>query len=151
MKIHGQAVVIPKFGKLPNLIGCQGFSVFEIVSFAPFVNPFFRLEEKHRRSGKDQVVIPAGKGQREVDEQLTVCNLAIPNFQLNRLIALRADRLNNCVTVEGGRDAEHVPGAVGKIGFPIRMDFEIRGNPREWICHADGQGLWFQKKRMAIV
>lgn len=46
----------------------ENFSAFEIVSFAPLVNPFFRPEEKHRRSGEDQVVVPAGEGEGEVDE-----------------------------------------------------------------------------------
>jgi len=67
MKIHGQTVLIPKFGKFPNLVDSEDFSAFEVVSFAPFVDPFFRLEEKHRRSGEDQVIVPAGEGEGEVD------------------------------------------------------------------------------------
>ncbi len=68
MKIRGQAVVIPKFGQFPNLIDRQDFSVFEIVSLTPLVYPFLRPEEQHRRSGEDQVIIPAREGQREVDK-----------------------------------------------------------------------------------
>ena len=66
MKIHGQAIVIPEFGKLPNLIDCQNFSTFKIISFAPFFDPFFRLEEKHGRSGEDQVIVPASEGERKM-------------------------------------------------------------------------------------
>jgi hypothetical protein len=36
--------------------------------FAPFVNPFFQPEEKHGRSGEDQVIVPAVEGQRKVHE-----------------------------------------------------------------------------------
>jgi hypothetical protein len=68
MILHGQAVVIPQFGKLPNLLDGESFSAFEIISFAPLVNPFFQLEEKHRRSGEDQVIVPVGEWEREVDE-----------------------------------------------------------------------------------
>ncbi len=68
MVIHGQTVVIPKFGKFPNLIHRKDFSVFEVVSFAPFVNPFFRLEEKHGRSGENQVIVPMREGQGEMDK-----------------------------------------------------------------------------------
>jgi len=68
MIIQGQAVVVPEFGEFPDLVDCQNFAAFEVVSLAPFVNPFFRLEEQHRRSGEDQVVVPAGEGQGEVDK-----------------------------------------------------------------------------------
>ena len=64
--------MIPKFGKFPHLSHRKDFSVFEIVSFAPFVNPFSRLEEKHGCSGEDQVIIPAGEGQREMDKQVAI-------------------------------------------------------------------------------
>ena len=46
----------------------ENFSACEIISLAPLVNPFFRLEEKHRRSGEGQVIVPVGEGQGEVDE-----------------------------------------------------------------------------------
>ena len=68
MIIHRQSVVIPEFGKFPNLIDCDEFTAFEVVSLAPLVDPFFRLEEKHRCSGEDQVIIPAGEGQWEMNE-----------------------------------------------------------------------------------
>jgi len=67
MIIQGQAALIPEFGKHPDLVNRQHFSAFEIVSLAPHVNPFFRPEEKHCRSGEDQVIVPAGEGQGEVD------------------------------------------------------------------------------------
>ncbi len=68
MKICGQAVAVPKFGEFPNLINRQDFSAFQIITFTPFVYPFFRLEEKHGRSGEDEVIVPAGEGQREMNK-----------------------------------------------------------------------------------
>ena len=68
MIIQGQAVVVPEFGESPNLIDRENFSAFEVVALAPFVNPFFRPEEQHGRSGEDQVIVPAGKGEGEVNE-----------------------------------------------------------------------------------
>jgi hypothetical protein len=50
----------------------KDFSTFEFVLFAPYINPFFRPEEKHARSGEDQVIIPAGEGQGEVDKQVAI-------------------------------------------------------------------------------
>ena len=67
MIIQGEAVVIPEFGKFPNLVDGENFSAFQIGALAPVVDPFFRLEEQHRRSGEDQVIIPMGEGQVEVD------------------------------------------------------------------------------------
>ncbi len=68
MKIHGQAIAVPEFGKLPNLTDRQKFSAFEMIALAPLVNPFFRLEEKHGRSGEDEVIVPARKSKREVNK-----------------------------------------------------------------------------------
>ena len=68
MIIQGQAVLIPEFGKFPDLLNCQNFSTFKIITLAPFVNPFFRPEEQHGRSGEDQVIVPASEGQGEVNE-----------------------------------------------------------------------------------
>lgn len=67
MIIQGQAVVVPEFGKLPDLMNGQHFSAFEIVPLTPFVNRFFRPEEKHGRSGEGQVIVPASEGQGEVN------------------------------------------------------------------------------------
>jgi hypothetical protein len=46
----------------------ENFSAFEMVSFTPRFDRFLRLEEKHGRSGEDQVIVPADEGQGEVDE-----------------------------------------------------------------------------------
>lgn len=59
--------MIPEFGKFPSLIDGENFSACEVVAFTPLVNPFFRLEEKHGCSGEDEVVVPAGEGDGEVD------------------------------------------------------------------------------------
>lgn len=68
MIIQGQAVVVPEFGKFPNLLNRENFSACEIFSLAPFVNPFLRPEDKYGCSSEDQVIIPAGEGEREVYE-----------------------------------------------------------------------------------
>ena len=68
MILQGQAVVVPEFGEFPNLVDGENFSAFEMIAFAPFVNPFFRPEEKHCRSGEDQVIVPTGEGEGEMHE-----------------------------------------------------------------------------------
>ena len=67
MILQGQAVVIPQFGKFPDLLKGENFSAGEIVTLAPFINPCFRPEEEHGRSGEGQVIVPAGEGEGEVD------------------------------------------------------------------------------------
>lgn len=90
--------MIPQFGKFPNLVDRQNFSAFEIVSLAPFVNPFFRLEEKHRCSGEGQIIVPAGEGEGKVDEKVAP------------------------VAVLGGGDAaESIPKSL-PVYFPLSMD-----------------------------
>ena len=54
-------------------------------------------------------------------------DVAVFDFQLNCFVALCANRFYDRVRVEGGGDAEHVPGAVGVVGFAVRVDFEVRG------------------------
>jgi hypothetical protein len=66
MILQGQAVVVPEFGKFPNLMDGENFSAFEVIPLGPFVNPFFRPEEEHGRSGEGQVIVPASKGDGEV-------------------------------------------------------------------------------------
>jgi hypothetical protein len=50
------------------LVDRENFSACEVIAFAPFVNPFLRLEEKHCRSVEDQVIVPAGEGEGKVNE-----------------------------------------------------------------------------------
>ena len=68
MIVRGQAVVVPKPGELPDLIHSQDFSTLQAVSFAPALDPFFRPEEEHGRSGKEQIIVPAGERQGEVNQ-----------------------------------------------------------------------------------
>lgn len=94
MILQGQAILIPEFGKLPNLIDCDELAAFEVVSLAPFVNPFFRPEEKHGCSGEDEVIVPARESKWKVDNEFTVCNLAILYFQLNGFVTFCEYRVN---------------------------------------------------------
>ena len=61
--------MIPQFGKLPDFSHRKDFSACEVISFTPALNPFFRPEEEHGRSGEDQIIVPAGEGQREMNPQ----------------------------------------------------------------------------------
>jgi hypothetical protein len=83
MILHGNTISIPEFGKFPNLVEGENFTMLEDVSLTPFVNPFFRLEEKHCLSGEDQVIVPVGKGERKVDEQIAVCDLSVLDFKIH--------------------------------------------------------------------
>ena len=67
MILQGQPAGIPQLRKLPDVLNRENFSAAEIVSFTPFLNPFLRPEEQHRSSGKDQVIVPAGEGDGEVN------------------------------------------------------------------------------------
>jgi hypothetical protein len=40
----------------------EDFPSLKIISFAPDLDPFLRPEEKHGRSGKEQIIVPAGEG-----------------------------------------------------------------------------------------
>jgi hypothetical protein len=126
MILQGQALPVPELGQFPNLLEGQRFAAFEMVSLAPCFDPFFRLEEKHGRSGENQVIVPAGEGQGEVDEVLEIGNLPVLDFQLNGLVAFGEHGFDDRVAVERGGDAEHVPGAVGKVCPAIGVDFEVR-------------------------
>lgn len=68
MIVYGHTISVPEFGKLPHLIDREDLSTFEVIAFTPLVDPFLRPEEQHRGSGEDQVVVPAGEGDGEVDK-----------------------------------------------------------------------------------
>ena len=70
MILQRQAVVIPQFGKFPDLLQDENFSSFKIMPCTPFIDPFLRPEEQHGCSGEDEVVVPAGEGQGEVNQQI---------------------------------------------------------------------------------
>lgn len=60
--------MIPEFGEFPDLLKGENFAAGEIMSLAPFVNPFFRPEEEHGRSSEDQVIVPVSKRKWKVDK-----------------------------------------------------------------------------------
>jgi hypothetical protein len=50
------------------LLQGENFSAFEIIACTPFLDPFFRPEEQHGGSGENKVIVPAGEGEREVNQ-----------------------------------------------------------------------------------
>ena len=80
MKICGQARTIPRLGKLPDLLNRENFSALEIVALAPLVDPFFRPEEQHGRSGEDQVIVPVRERNWKMDKEFAICHLTVFNF-----------------------------------------------------------------------
>ena len=68
MVLGRQAVLVPETGELPELRERENLSSLQPVGYAPAINGLLRLEEKDRRSSEDQVVVPAAKGEREMDE-----------------------------------------------------------------------------------
>lgn len=151
MKLHGQAISVPKPGKLPNFLDREDLSAFEMVVLTPLVDPFLRPEEQHRRSGEDQIIVPAGERDGEVYKQPAVRYFAIPNFQLNSILTFRENRINLCITAQRAGDSEHVPGTVGEIDPAIRIHLEIRGNCGERVRHADVQRAWFEEEGVTVV
>lgn len=65
-----QAILVPKPGKLPDLSHRKDLAALEVISPAPALDPFLRLEEKHGRSGKDQIIIPVSERHEIMDLQV---------------------------------------------------------------------------------
>lgn len=65
--------------------------------------------------------------------------------------ALSAGRLDLRVDVQRGRDAKRVPGAVGEVGFVIRVNLEGSLDAGKRIRHQDVMRARVQEKGMALM
>lgn len=61
---------------------------------APFSNSFFRPEEEHVASGKDNVVPPLGRRNKAVKQPVRRLRALEAHIQVERLAGLRAARVN---------------------------------------------------------
>src|SRR5687767_1810646 len=117
----------------------------------PFVQYFFRPEEKHVGSGGYQIVIPLTKRDEEMDERLCALELSPGHAQVDRLRALGTGGFDPGVCVQGGRDAERVPGAIGEIGLTVRVDLEGSLHARKRVRHQDLVRAGLEVERVAFV
>jgi hypothetical protein len=61
---------------------------------APFANPFFRPEEKHVASGENNVVPPAGGGDKAMKKPAARWRAFQANLEIERFTGLFAARMN---------------------------------------------------------
>jgi hypothetical protein len=63
MIVKLKTITVPHLGELPELIERKCLSTRDVMDQAPVIHCFFRPEEKDRRSGVGQIVIPALEGE----------------------------------------------------------------------------------------
>ena len=74
--------MVPRLGKFPDLGQRERFPARHAALFTPAIDALLRPEEQDRRSGMDQVVVPGGEGQREVDQLVVMAQLAAGDHNL---------------------------------------------------------------------
>lgn len=73
---------------------------------APLPNLFFRPEEKHVASGKNNVVPPLGRGNKTMKKPTAWRWTFQANLQIQRFTGLFAARVNPAGAMQGRRYAE---------------------------------------------
>jgi len=68
-------------GKLPELIEVDQRSTRNVPAFAPEIDGFFRPEEKHGRSGKNEVVPPMRRRNGEMRKVRFQNRLTVFHFE----------------------------------------------------------------------
>ena len=99
-----------------------------IVLRAPGPNLFFRPEEEHVVSGKDDIVPPLRGRDKAVEEPVRSLRSLKTDVEVERLIGLRAARTNCRRLIQRRGDSQRVPGAVGKVLNAIRFHEMLGGN-----------------------
>jgi hypothetical protein len=95
---------------------------------APGPNLFLRPEEQHVVSGEDDVVPPLCSRNQVVEEPVGNLRSLKTDAQVERLLGLRASRVNCRRLVQRRGDSQHVAGAVGKVLDAIRFQAMLGGN-----------------------
>ena len=76
---------------------------------------------------------------------------AVPNLELDRLAAVRTHGLDTAVGVQGSRDPERVPGAVGVPAPALALDPVRRRDGRKRVRHPDLGRARVEDERMCVV
>jgi hypothetical protein len=142
--VRGQAIFVPgmrQFAQPPHRDRGAGLAPGE-----PARDVLSRPEEIHGASSNDNVIPPAGRGDQAGKEQAFAIGSLIAHRNPQRFTAIQARRLDPPVLVQGGADAECIPGTIPvppPSGRPITVGGRDTG---EWGCHPDLAGRRVQNE-----
>lgn len=120
--------------------------LFALVQFS---NVFFRPEDRHRRSGEPDVLVPVARGHEKVDDGVFRGWVRRTALDRHGTSAVRAFGVDLCGGVQNHRNAEHVPRAVRPVGA-IAGDYLVVGLGRgERSRHPDLAGIGIDQNRLA--
>ena len=71
------SIVIPKFREFPDLINRECFATRQLICRAPALDCLFRPKEENRRSGENQVIVPAAKRHKKMRTLIVAHDLII--------------------------------------------------------------------------
>src|SRR4029078_12681582 len=86
---------------------------------APAIDVIPRAEEQNHRRGDTDVVPPAPRGKRKVDDAARIRERAAGNLPLDCAPAVGAGGEDARVGLEDARDSERAPRGVGVIGAAV--------------------------------
>jgi hypothetical protein len=91
-------------------------------------NLFLRLEKEHVASGEDNIVPPFRRRDQAVEEPVGRFRSLKTYIELQRFPGLRTLGVNGRSLLQCRRDAERIPGAVGKVAGAIGFDDVLGGH-----------------------
>src|SRR5205814_8020480 len=124
-----QACAIPSDGKLPQLVHADNRSRGHPPGSTPCVNEFFRPEEEHVTSGKDQIVPPPGCGYEAMEKPGRRFRSFQSDVKFKWSEALLTSGPNQPRPMKRCRDSQCVPGTIGIVLDAIHRDLVLGWDP----------------------
>lgn len=144
--VRGEAIFVPgmrQFAQPLNRDRLAGLAPGE-----PARDVLSRPEEIHGASSEDNVIPPAGRGDQAVKEQAFVIGSLIAHRNPQRFTTVRARRLDPPVLVQGGADAECIPGTIPVPPPSGRLNTVGGGDTGERVRHPDVAGRGVENERV---
>lgn len=144
--VRGEAIFIPGMRKFAQPLHWDRRA--RLAAGEPALDVLSRPEEIHGASSEDNVIPPAGRGDQAVKEEAFVIGPLIAHRNPQRFTAVRARSLDPPILMQGGADAERIPGTIPVPPPSGRLNTVGGGDTGERVRHPDLAGRRVQNERV---
>jgi hypothetical protein len=104
---------------------------------APKIDSFFRPEEEHGRSRKNDIVPPMRDGHSEMRDVWFQNRLVVSNFDRQGLASVAVGCRNDRIGMQRCRNAVCVPNAIREVTPSVRVHRKCGRDSRKWRSHSN--------------
>src|SRR5262245_58646794 len=123
--------------QLPELLQTNERSSRYLLRLAPLIDGFFRPEEEHGRSGKNKIVPPMRRRDREMRDIRLPHRRTVFHFKSQRLAGMSIDCATDRIAVQGRSNTIGIPDAIRVIAPTLRFHWKRGRHTRERWRHAN--------------